>query len=135
MQGWLFFCFGSLSSERVLYSWCLFPFSLSESDLKVDEFQLVADNDDEEEAAAEPPCKFALVAFLATLGEAPGVAGMDLSKSSCTLMTSKLSWLSVLVDFLMEVPPELLDRGSGLGLVSVTCVAGKEMIRPPVWLS
>ena len=118
----------------------LFPLSLSESDLEVDEFLLAADDDeeqdedeedededeDEEEAAAEPPCKLALVVFLAALGEAPGVGGIDLSESSCTSMTLKLSWLSVLVDFLTEVPPELLDCGSGLGLVSVLCVVVEE---------
>ena len=40
-------------------------------------------------------------------------------------MISKLSWLSVLVDFFTTFPPELLDRGRDLGLVFVTCVAGK----------
>ena len=64
----------------------LFPLSLTESDREVDEFLLVADededdedddDDDEEEAAAEPPCRVALVAFLAALGEAPGVGGID----------------------------------------------------------
>ena len=66
------------------------------------------------------------MAFLAALGEAPGVGGIDLSESSCTSMTWKLSWLSVPVDFLTAAPPELLDRGRGLGLVSVPCVVVEE---------
>ena len=73
----------------------------------------------------EPPCKFALVVFLATLGEAPGIAVMNLSESSWTSMTSKLSWLAVLVDFFMVVPLELLDRGRGWDLVFGTCAAGE----------
>ena len=71
----------------------LFPLSLSEPEREDEEFLLVAeeeddevdeddDDDDDEEAAAEPPCKFALVTFLAALGDAPGVAGIDLSESS-----------------------------------------------------
>ena len=111
----------------------LFPLLLSKPEREDEEFLLVAededdeleedeeDEDEDEEAAAEPPCRFALVVFLAALGEAPGVAGMDLSKLSCTSMSSKLSLLSVLVDFFMEVPPELLGRGRGWGLVFVTC--------------
>ena len=130
--------FGTSPLRESFTRGALFPLSLLESDLEVDEFLLAADDDeeededeedddeDEEEAAAEPPCKFALVAFLAALGEAPGVGGIDLSEASCTSMTSKLSWLSVLVDFLTEAPPELLDRGRGLGLVSVPCVVVEE---------
>ena len=41
-------------------------------------------------------------------------------------MTSKLSWLSVLVDFLTAAPLELLDRGRGLGLVSLPWVVVEE---------
>ena len=88
------------------------------------------DKDDDEEAAAEPPCRFALVAFLATLGEPPGVAGIDLLESSCTSMISKLSWLSVLDDFFtisafMPFRPELFGRGRDFGPVLVTCAAGE----------
>ena len=82
------------------------------------------EEEEEEEAAAEPPCKVALVAFLAALRESPGVGGIDLSESSCTSMTLKLSWLSVLVDVLTVAPPELLDCGRGLGLAFVSCAAG-----------
>ena len=70
------------------------------------------DDDDEEEATAE-------VAFLAALGEAPGVAGIDLSESSYTSMISKLSWLSVLVDLCRPFCPELLDSGHDFGPVFV----------------
>ena len=111
---------------------------LSEPDQEVEEFLLVADydedeeNDDEEvddeeeeEAAAEPPCNVALVAFLAALGEAPGVGGVDLSESSCTSITSKLFWLSVLDDVFTVVPPEPLDRGRGLGLAFAFGAAGE----------
>ena len=62
----------------------LFTLSLFEPEREDDELLLVADDE-------EPPCRFALVVFLAALGEAPGVAGMDLSEWSCTSMTSKLS--------------------------------------------
>ena len=114
-----------------------FPLPLSESDREVDEFLLVADDDDdneeddedvdddEEVVAAEPPCKVALVAFLAALGEAPGVGDADLSESSCTSITSKLSWLCVLDDVFTVVPPEPLDRGRGLGLVFAFGAAGE----------
>ena len=37
-------------------------------------------------------------------------------------MISKLSWLSVLVDFFTQFPPELLDGGRDLSPVFVTCV-------------
>ena len=114
-----------------------FPLALSESDLELDEFLLAADEDEDdeeddnededeerEEAAMEPPCRFALVTFLAAFGEAPGVCGIYLSESSCTSMTLKVSWLSVLVDVPMVAPPELLDRGRSLGLAFVSCAAG-----------
>ena len=67
----------------------LFPLSLLESDLKVDEFLLAADDDeeededddededeDEEEAAAEPPCKLALVAFWQPSGKPRAWVGL-----------------------------------------------------------
>ena len=82
-------------------------------------------DDDEEEAAVEPPCKVGLVAFLAALVEAPGVGGVDLSESSCTSITSKLSWLSVLDDVFTVVPPEPLERWRGLGLVFPFGAAGE----------
>ena len=129
-------CLSALGTSSLRGSFgrvALFPLSLSEPDREVDEFLFVADDDEEEddyedddedeeeEAAAEPPCKDALVAFLAALGEVPGVGGMDLSESSCTSMTSELSWLSVLLDVLTVAPPELLDCGRGSGLVFVSC--------------
>ena len=41
---------------------------------------------------------------------------MDLSELSRTSITSKLSWLSVLDDIFTVAPPELLNRGRGMGL-------------------
>ena len=101
-------CFGSLGIFGVLGCrvGCLSAFGTSplrgsftlaaDGDKEEDEDEEDDDEDEdedeaEEEAAAEPPCKLALVAFLADLGEAPGVGGIDLTKSSCTSMTSKLS--------------------------------------------
>ena len=94
---------GSLG--QVIFLSLSLPFPLSDPDREVEELLLVADDDEddedeeevddeeEEETAAEPPCKVDLVAFLAVLGDPPGVGGVDLSESSRTLITSKLSWL------------------------------------------
>ena len=71
------------------------------------------------------------VAFLAALGEAPGVGGVDLSESSCTSITSKLSWLCVLDD--KVVPPEPLDCGRGLGLAFAFGAVG-ELDDPAIYL-
>ena len=115
---------------------------MSEPDLDHDEFLLLADDEDEEEeddededeededdeTAADPPCKDALVAFLAVLGEPPVVIGMDLSELSLMSIISKLSWLSVLIFFLMfsfsesaTCPLELLDRTATCCFVFPIC--------------
>ena len=51
----------------------LFPLSLSKPEREDEEFLLVAEEEGEldEEAAGEPPSKFALVTFLAALGDTP----------------------------------------------------------------
>ena len=65
--------------------------------------------------------------FLAALGDPPGVGGIDLSESSLTSITSKLSWLSVLEDFIVD-PLELLDRGRGCGLGFGFCAGASDVL-------
>ena len=104
---------------------------LSEPEREDEELLLVDDDDEDDdeddkededdETATDPP----LVDFLTALGDPPGVGGIDLSESSQTLMTSKLSWLSVL-DVFTAGPLELLDRGRGWGLVFGFCAGAED---------
>ena len=82
---------------------------LSDPDQEVEEFLLVADDDEDEDDEEEVDDEEEEEA-------SPGVGGVDLSESSCTSMTLKLSWLSVLDDVFTVAPPEPLDLGRGLGL-------------------
>ena len=127
--------------------------SLSKPDLEDEEFLLVADDEaeedddddedeeDEGETAAEPPSKVALVALLAVLGEPLGVVGMDLSESSRTSMTSKLSWLSVLDDFFyfFMILHHLFGSPWIVDVALVWCLQpvllGNYLFSPSVWFS
>ena len=64
-------------------SFCKVPFFLLLSDdEEEDEVEDEDEDEDEDETAADHPCRDPLVAFLAVLGDPPGVTGIDLSESS-----------------------------------------------------